>query len=89
MVVLSDGELMRVPMVSELVGAGGVEVVERNKKGEASVYKLLKSGSETISHAMLHNGNILRDDDVLRKQYEINAIYYSKQSGGSNGKRKA
>lgn len=80
-------ELMRVPSVAELVATGGAEVVERNKKGEATIYKLLPQGADTISHAMLHNGKILRADEVRRKQREQDTIRIAKQNGSDSGKR--
>ena len=74
--------LVPVPTCAELALRGLAEVVERNKKGEATIYKIKSEGFTAIYDAMKHNARLLSSDEVLRKQYEVAAVMKAKRDGG-------
>ena len=73
-----QGGLKHVPTVAELVAQGLAEVVERNKKGEASAYRVKPDGYAAIYSAMKYNAMLLSADESARREYESAAIRKAK-----------
>lgn len=74
---------MRIPTLAELAAQGLADVVERNKKGEAVVYRLKPEGQNAVYSAMKHNATLVKADEGLRKQLENAAVKNAKLIGGS------
>lgn len=74
--------LERVPTVTELLRLGLADVVERNKKGEPTVYSIREAGYEVVFSAMKHNASTLLCDSVLRRERETAAIKAAKHGKG-------
>ena len=71
-------ELKHVPSAAELLALGMADVVERNKKGEASVYSIRPAGYEAIYSAMKYNAKLLTGNEALRRERESLAIRKAK-----------
>lgn len=74
--------LIPVPSLAELAVRGLADVLERNKKGEPTIYAIKPQGFDTMYSAMKHNATLLKNNEALRRQRETAAIQNAKMNGG-------